>query len=78
MKTYVWVPSILMAELAMVLSFWPTGIFKGSIYLVSVIYILSGLIQADLRDRLFRRVWLQYMWVGVAVVAAALLITKWI
>jgi len=76
-KTYVLVPSILMAELAMVFSFWPTGIFKGSVYLVSVIYILSGLIQADIRDRLFRRTVLQYVWVGVAVVAAALLITRW-
>lgn len=77
MKTYVLVPAILIAELATVFSFWPTGIFKGSVYLVSVIFILSGLIQADLRDRLFRRTWLQYVWVGVAVVAAAMLTTKW-
>jgi hypothetical protein len=77
MKTYVWVPSILIAELSMIFSFWPTGIFKGSIYLVSVVYILSSLIQADLRDRLFKRTWLMYMWVGVAVVAAAVLTTKW-
>jgi hypothetical protein len=76
-KTYVFIPSILMAELATVFSFWPTGIFKGSIYLVSVIYIFSGLISAEIRDRLFRRTVLQYIWVGVAVTAAALLITKW-
>ena len=76
-KLYVLIPSILMAELAMFLSFWPTGIFKGSIYLVSAIYILSGLISADIRDRLFKRTTLQYVWVMVAVVAAALLITSW-
>jgi hypothetical protein len=68
---------LLVTELAVVFSFWPTGIFKGSIYLVSVIYLLSGLVQADIRDRLFRRTWLQYVWVGIAVAAAALLTTIW-
>lgn len=77
LRMYVLVPMILMAELAVMFSFWPTGIFKGSIYLVSVIYILCGLVQADIRDRLFKRTWRQYVWVGMAVVAAALLITKW-
>jgi hypothetical protein len=77
MKVYVWIPSLLMAEFAVVFSFWPVGIFKGSIYLVSVIYVLCGLIQAELRDRLFKRTWLQYLWVSIAVVAAALLITRW-
>jgi hypothetical protein len=76
-KKYVWVPSLIMAQLATILSFWPTGIFKGSVYLVSVIYILSGLIQADIRDRLFKRVWLMYVWVGIAVAAAAVIITTW-
>jgi hypothetical protein len=76
-RTYVWVPAVLIAELTMFFSFWPTGIFKGSVYLVSVIFILSGLIQADLRDRLFRRTWLMYVWVAVSVVAAAVLTTKW-
>ena len=76
-STYVLIPSIIMAELSIVFSFWPTGIFKGSIYLVSIIYILSGLIQADLRNRLFRRSWLMYVWVGVAIMVAVSLITKW-
>lgn len=77
MGIYIWVPSLLVAQLATVLSFWPTGIFKGSVYLVSMIYIICCLVQADIRDRLFRRVWLQYVWVGIAIIAAALLTTKW-
>lgn len=76
-KSYVVIPAVLMAELAMAFSFWPVGIFKGSVYLVSVIYIVSGLIQADIRDRLFKRTWLMYLWVGVAVVLAILAITNW-
>jgi hypothetical protein len=76
-KAYVVIPAILMAEITLVLSFWPTGIFKGSVYLVSVIYIFASLIQADIRDRLFRRTLLMYLWVGVAVVLAMLSITRW-
>lgn len=74
---YVLIPSILMAQLGLVLSFWPVGIFKGSIYLVTVIYILSGLLQADLRDRLFKRTWLTFVWIGVAVFLGIVLNTSW-
>lgn len=76
-RTYVWLPAILMSQVATVLSFWPTGIFKGSVYLVAIIYIFSGLIQADIRERLFKRTWLTYIWVAVGVVLAMLIITKW-
>ena len=76
-SAYVVLPALMMAQLAMVLSFWPTGIFKGSVYLVAVIYIISGLIQADIRDRLFRRTYLAHAWVAAGVVLAMLLITKW-
>ena len=76
-KAYVLIPATLMAEVAMVLSFWPTGIFKGSVYLVTLIYLMSGLIQADIRDRLFKRTWLMYLWTGLAVIMAIILITRW-
>jgi len=75
--TYVLVPGFLVSQLALVFSFWPVGIFKGSIYLVSVIYVLSGLIQADIRGRLFRKTWLMFLWTGVAIVLGILLATRW-
>lgn len=74
---YVIIPSVLMSQLALVFSFWPVGIFKGSIYLVSVIYILSGLLQSDIRERLFKRVWLGFAWIGVAIVLGVILMTSW-
>lgn len=74
---YVFLPAVLMTELALVWSFWPVGIFKGSVYLVSVVYVLSGLIQADIRGRFFRRTWLTHMWIGIAIIAACVLVTKW-
>jgi len=77
LKSYVLIPSIILAELALVFSFWPTGIFKGSVYLVSAIYVLSGLIQADIRERLFKRTWLMYAWIGAAILLAIVIISSW-
>ncbi len=74
---YVLVPTLLLTELAGILSFWPVGIFKGSIYLVAVIYAITGLLQAEIRDRLFRGVVLSYSYIGVAVIMAIILVTRW-
>ncbi|MDP4009437.1 MAG: hypothetical protein Q8P53_00430 [Candidatus Shapirobacteria bacterium] len=74
---YVLIPSLLMSQLGLVFSFWPVGIFKGSIYLVSVIYVLCSLLQADVRDRLFRRTWLTYTWIGTAIILAIVLMVSW-
>ncbi len=74
---YVLVPSLLITQLALVFSFWPVGIFKGSIYLVSAIYVLSGLLQADIRERLFKRTWLSSIWVGVAILLGIVMMTGW-
>jgi len=70
---YVLVPSLLISEVALALSFWPVGIFKGSIYLVMLVYILAGLIHAELRERLFKKTWLLFVWVGVATILGIVL-----
>jgi hypothetical protein len=74
---YILVPSLILMELAGILSFWPVGIFKGSIYLVAAIYAITGLLQAEIRDRLFRGVVLNYSYIGVAVILAIILVTRW-
>jgi len=74
---YILVPTLILTELAGILSFWPVGIFKGSIYLVAAIYVITGLLQAEIRDRLFRGVVLSYSYIGVAVILAIILVTKW-
>jgi hypothetical protein len=74
---YVLVPSLLIAELGLTLSFWPVGIFKASILLVSGVYIISGLIQADVKDTLRRRVWTQFGLMGMAIILAIIYITPW-
>ncbi|MDD4937731.1 MAG: hypothetical protein PHX34_01810 [Candidatus Shapirobacteria bacterium] len=74
---YVLVPAFLMFQLGLVLSFWPVGIFKGSIYLVAVIYVLSSLIQVELRDRFFKKTWLTFIWISIAILAGIILTTSW-
>lgn len=75
--SYILIPSFLIAQLALAFSFWPVGIFKGSIYLVSIIYVISGLLQADIRDRLFKKIWLEHIWIGVAIFLGIILVTRW-
>ena len=74
---YALVPAFLMSQLGLVLSFWPVGIFKGSVYLVAIIYVLSSLIQIELRDRLFKRAWLVFIWISVAILLGIILTTNW-
>ncbi len=76
-RSYIMVPAFIMSQLALVFSFWPVGIFKGSIYLTAIIYIIAGLIQSDIRGRLFRRTILSFLWIGVAVVLGIILMTGW-
>jgi len=77
MRLYVFMPPLLMAELALAMSFWPVGIFKGSIYLTAIIYVIAGLLQADIRGRLFKRTWLSFLWISVAIIAGIILMTSW-
>lgn len=76
-RSYVLLPPLLMSELALVLSFWPIGIFKGSIYLTAIIYVIAGLIQSDIRGRLFKKIWLNFTWIGIAIVLGIILMTGW-
>jgi len=74
---YILVAVWIMGQMALIFSFWPVGIFKGSIYLVSIIYLLSGLFQADIKERLFRGVVTGYSLTGIAMLLAIILTNKW-
>jgi len=77
LMAYVLVPAFLMSQLGLVLSFWPVGIFKGSIYLVAAVYVVSGLVQLDIRERLFKKNWTIFSWIAVAIVLGMFLTTSW-
>jgi hypothetical protein len=74
---YVLGSGIFLSELAVIFSFWPVGIFRGSVYLVSAIYILLGFFQADIRGRLFSVTGWSYSLVGGAMVLAIILLNNW-
>ncbi len=75
--TYVLAPAFLMSQLGLAMSFWPVGIFKGSIYLVAGLYVISGLIQLDLRDRLFKKSSVVFSWISVAIILGMIITTSW-
>ncbi len=75
--SYIWVPALILGQLSAAFSFWPIGIFRRSIFLVSIIYVLATLIQADIKERLFPKVWKGMLWVFVALVLGIVSVSKW-
>lgn len=69
--------SLGMGELAIVLSFWPTAITLGSLFLTSLVYVSLGTVQAKLSERLFRRTVKEYLTVGLIVLIILLSYTSW-
>ncbi len=66
-----------MGEIALVLSFWPTAITLGSLFLTSLIYVSLGIVQAKLSDRLFKKTVEEYLTVGFLVLIVLLAYTTW-
>lgn len=71
------VSSWLLSQFALAISFWPTGVTLASLYLVSLIYTLGGILQSFVRGRLFRRTLLEYLWIGIITFLALFFSTKW-
>jgi len=65
--------SCVLSEFAVAISFWPAGLTLSSLYLVSLIYVLGGIIQAQIKERLFRRTFLEYIWIGAGTFIALFL-----
>ncbi len=74
---YTLIMALIMAEIALVLSFWPVTIALCSLFLTSLVYVLLGLTQAHLSDRLFKKTVEEYLAVGVIVFIVLLFFTTW-
>ncbi len=66
-----------MAELSLFLYFWPVTVVVGSVFLTIGIYVLLGLGQAQLEDRLFKQTVQEHLNVGLIVFAIMFLATHW-
>lgn len=69
--------SLALSEIALVISFYPLTIVMSSLLLTSAVYVLMGLVQAYLGEKLFRQTVYEYLGVGAAVLVIMLLTTRW-
>lgn len=69
--------SLILAEMALVFSFWPVTVATGSLFLVTTMYIILGFSQLELSQKLFRRSVHEYLGVGIVVLLIMLLTTHW-
>ncbi len=69
--------SLVIGEAALVFSFWPVSVAVGSLSLTTTLYIVLGLTQQYLNERLFKKTINEYVAVGIAVLVVILLTTHW-
>jgi len=66
-----------LAQLGLMISFWPVSIVVASLFLVTVIYVGLGLVQHELSGRLFKDTLKEYAQVGVVVLIITFLAARW-
>lgn len=71
------ISALLLGEMAVGIYFWPVTIVVGSLFLTVSVYVLLGLIQAKLEERLFLSVIREHLSVGFFVFIAIFLATHW-
>ncbi|OGV89952.1 hypothetical protein A2Z41_02885 [Microgenomates group bacterium RBG_19FT_COMBO_39_10] len=69
--------SLIIAEGALALSFWPVTVSASSLALITIMYVVLGLTQHQLSQRLFKRTINEYLLVGIVVLAVIILTTQW-
>lgn len=69
--------SLVVAEVAVSLFFWPVTVVVGSLFLTVAVYIVLGLGQAHLEARLFRQTVGEYLTIGLLVFLGMLVATRW-
>lgn len=71
------VSSVITAEIAAALYFWPVTIVVGSLFLTVSFYMLLGLGQAKLEGRLFKSTINEHLVVGILIFIAMFIATHW-
>jgi len=67
----------MVGEIALALAFWPVTLVVGSLFLTVAVYVLLGLGQAQLEQRLFSQTLKEYLTVGILVFAGMFFATHW-
>lgn len=74
---YSLVSSLVLTEFAIIIFFWPVTVVVGSLFLTSGVYLLLGLGQAKLEERLFSATVREYLTVGIIVLLGMFFATHW-
>ena len=69
--------SLILAEIYAALYFWPVTVVVGSLFLTTGVYVLLGLGQARLEQRLFGQTLRDYLTVGFLVMLGMFIATRW-
>ncbi len=69
--------SLLLLEVAGVISFWPLTVTSGSLFLTACLYVVLGLCQHYLDERLFPNTVREYLGVGTVVLLTMYFTTQW-
>ena len=75
--SYSLILSFVLTEMAVAISFWPVTVWIASLFLVTGMYVLLGLMQHQLQDRLFKNTLREYVSVGVFVTVVMMVLTQW-
>ncbi len=75
--TYSAVFAVSLTQIVAVLYFWPVTVVVGSLFLTIGSYLLLGLGQASLEERLFKTTFREYITIGLVVFIAMFLATRW-
>lgn len=79
-KRLLWCSGVIagvLAEIMVVLSCLPVTVWIGSLVLVAGMYLLLGLMQHCLQERLFRKTVREYLMVGVFILVVMMMVTPW-
>ena len=68
---------LVMGEIAIAIFFWPVSVVVGSLFLTVTCYVLLGLGQAHVEDKLFPQTIREYLVVGLAVFLGMFFATSW-
>lgn len=69
--------SLILAQIGLALSFWPILPLIGALVLAISLYVVLGLTQLELQQRLNRRVVTEYLLIAVVVLVLILVTTRW-
>ena len=69
--------TLVTAQIALVLSFWPIAPINGALSLATIMYVLLGLAQFQFEDRLKKRIVYEHLGIALIVFLIVLVTTRW-